>query len=93
MEKINSNELKIIGGIIECQDNLDFDYQSKRILWLIENELKKIKDDDTGWYSVYLDHNDNRYWELSYNFPEAHGGGIPQLRFLSENELKEKYQL
>jgi hypothetical protein len=42
-----------------------------------------------GWDTLYRDPVDGRLWERTY--PD--GGGPPQLRYLTVNEAKQKYQI
>ena len=56
------------------------DHNCKRIDWLINDRLIKIKSKDNGWTSVYIDPADFRYWELSYPQGELQGGGPPMLQ-------------
>jgi hypothetical protein len=64
---------------------------SKRILALTKSYLVGVGRDASGWNALYRDPNDGRYWELTYPQSELHGGGPPQLRFLTADEASEKY--
>ncbi|HVW96249.1 MAG TPA: Imm27 family immunity protein [Mucilaginibacter sp.] len=56
------------------------DRNCKRIDWLINNRLVKVKSKDNGWTAVYIDPTDFRYWELTYPQGELQGGGPPMLQ-------------
>ena len=43
--------------------------------------------------ALYRDPNDNRLWELIYPQSEMHGGGPPELRNLTFNEARQKYDV
>jgi hypothetical protein len=62
-----------------------------RILWLIENDLKKITSDSSGWETLYVDLADNRLWELTYSQSQMHAGGPPSLINITRAEAKRKY--
>jgi len=65
--------------------------QGKRIDWLRENYLIKIANDESGWYTLYQDPKDKRYWELSFPSGEMQGGGPRLLKVISEEEAISKY--
>jgi hypothetical protein len=62
-----------------------------RISNLTKSYLIKIAQDKTGWEILYRDPSDSRYWELAYPHGELHGGGPPQLKCLTVEEAKTKY--
>ncbi|UOK41625.1 MULTISPECIES: Imm27 family immunity protein [Flavobacterium] len=45
--------------------------------------LTKVKTDDSGWYTYYVDENSQK-WLEEYPNSECHGGGLPQLRLLDK---------
>ena len=67
------------------------DENTKRVEWLIENYLKKVGSDASGWNILYIDPGDNRLWELTYPQGQMQGGGPPSLTNISEEEAKKKY--
>jgi hypothetical protein len=91
--KLTSEEKKLLGGKVSKNGNPMDDTTSMRITWLIHNNLKKITQDPSGWFVLYQDANDNRYWELSYPQSELHGGGMPMLTNISSEDAHSKYHL
>lgn len=65
---------------------------TKKIKFLIGYVLKKISDSKDGWSQLYIDPEDNRYWELTYPDSDSQGGGAPQLACISRKEAITKYQ-
>jgi hypothetical protein len=92
MNKLKVEETKLEGGIVFLENKFIENETSQRINWLIKNHLKKMAADKTGWFVLYKDPNDNRYWELSYLQSESHGGGSPVLKIITESEAKVKYK-
>ncbi len=90
--KLKSNETILKGGWLYDGSSIKSDNITKRIEWLISGELKEIATDETGWNKLYQDLKDNRYWELTYTESEQHGGGAPNLKYLSNHEAKSKYE-
>lgn len=64
----------------------------ERIEYLITT-FEKLGTASGGWETLYKDNSDGRYWELTYEHSEMHGGGPQSLRNISEAEAKEKYKL
>ncbi len=91
--KIESNETILKGSWVFKDGSMTNDSVSQRIENLITKYLIKIGEDNSGWNKLYRDPEDNRYWELTYPESESHGGGAPQLEFLSEQQAKNKYKL
>jgi len=59
-----------------------------------ENELKKIKCDESGWETLFFHENTNSYWEKTYQNSEYHGGGNPTIKKIELTEkIKKKYSL
>jgi hypothetical protein len=91
--KIDKNETEIISNWIFDGRRMITDEQGKRIDWLIHDYLKKVANDESGWFILYQDPEDRRYWELTYPKSEMHGGGPPALTLLSQSEASNKYNL
>ena len=91
MKKISPNEKEIIGNWKVEGANVVADANCKRIEYLIEHYLKEIADDETGWIKLYQDTFDYRYWELTYQHGESHGGGAPNLKNITEMDAKKKF--
>lgn len=91
--KIEPNETILKGSWIFKDGSMTNDSVSQRIENLIAKHLIEIGEDESGWNKLYIDPEDNRYWELTYPESEAHGGGAPQLELLSDQQAKSKYQI
>ena len=90
--KIKSNETIIDSDWTKLPNHLTrekaFEVQ-KRIYWLKTNYLKKLV--DKGWEVLYIDTDDNRFWELTYPNGEIHGGGAPLLKNINKDIVLSKY--
>lgn len=84
-EKILKGNWVLSGGSVKA------DSESKRIEWLTVNYLIKVSEDESGWFKLYKDPENNRYWELVYPNSEDHGGGAPHLINISAQEAEKKY--
>lgn len=89
--KIDPDEVVIKGRWIWLENRVIADEVSKRINALVNDYLKEIGRDSSGWNALYLDPTDGRLWELTYPEADSHGGGPPQLRCLASDEAKIKY--
>jgi len=92
IDKIQSNETVIDSDWRISSNHLTredaFEVQ-KRIYVLTTNYLEKLI--DKGWEALYIDHNDNRFWELTYPKSEMQGGGPPLLKNIDKNLAFTKY--
>lgn len=91
MQPLSYKEKKLIGKWVYDTYSVHKDEVSERIEWLINNQLKQIGTDKSGWDILYIDPNDNRLWELIYPESEMQGGGPPMLNCISKDEAKKKY--
>lgn len=91
MISIDPSETLLTGRWIAQGGRVVADDVSKRIIALTQSHLQKIGADDSGWNTLYRDPNDGRYWEHSYPQSELHGGGPPELRWLTAEEARQKY--
>lgn len=89
--KLINTESKLVGKWIYDNGVMRKDEITQQIEWLINNHLKKIATDETGWDVLYADPDDSRLWELTYPQSEMHGGGPPSLTYISNEEAKKKY--
>ena len=64
---------------------------SRRIHWLVEHVLERIAVLHDDWLVLYRDAADGWYWELSYPHSEEHGGGVPRLCVISQEDARRKY--
>jgi hypothetical protein len=95
MRKLGQAETILTGSWIYEDKTMRGDAICERIKWLIEKHFQKNRDSPTSgcWEILYRDPDDGRYWERTYPQGEMHGGGPPQLRFLTDHEAKDKYGL
>jgi hypothetical protein len=91
VRKIASNERKIRGEWVVKQGVVQADGNCRRIQALLSEHLHLLGRDASGWDQLYVDPDDDRYWELTYPESELHGGGPPLLQCLTEEEAREKY--
>jgi len=90
--KLKREENLIEGGFTYSHSSgFQKDFNSQRIDWLITEYLTKISTDESGWFILYVDPEDGRYWEFSYPTSEYHGGGAPQLKLLESDKIRAKY--
>lgn len=89
--ELKSDEFILIGSWKIVNGNVVSDEVCQRIENLIDNYLKKVSTEKTGWEILYQDKNDNRYWLLTFPKSDWHGGGPPTLKMLTEVEVSEKF--
>lgn len=66
---------------------------SKKIDEMIKKQFKKIKSIKGGWLTLYKHTSRDEYWEKFYPDSEAHGGGPPALKKVSDDYVRENYEL
>lgn len=93
MMKLNANEIELRGNWLFSESSMIANKVSKRIEMLIKDYLIEIASDDSGWGKLFLDPDDKRYWELTYQNGELHGGGTPLLKNINKAEARKKYKL
>lgn len=93
MKKLDPKENELRGRLIFSEGKIIYDDVNRRIEKLINNYLVFIKTDKSGWIKLFIDPDDNRYWELTYPESEIQGGGALYLRNISKDEAIKKYQL
>jgi hypothetical protein len=84
---------KLVGKWIYQNGVMKKDDITQQIEWFINNHLKKITTDNTGWDVLFQDPDDERFWQLTYTQGELQGGGPPMLTCISRDEAKSKYLL
>jgi len=89
--KISSDENEIIGEWIFIDGEIVNDINSKRIEYLISNELTELLIHKEGWFRLYIDRRDKRFWELQYLQSELQSGGPKSLVVLDKAEVLKKY--
>ena len=93
--KLKKNEHMLIGSWIQSHNTMQGDDVCKRIEWLVSNSLKRIAASPQwgDWETLFQDASDGRYWERTYPQGDLQGGGPPQLKVISADEAKVKYQI
>lgn len=91
MIKIDPSETRLVGGWLANDGRVVSDETCERISKLVQGYLVRVGQDPFGWDTLYRDPADNRLWELIYPQGHLHGAGPPELRCLSMDEAKQKY--
>jgi len=91
MIMIGPNEVEITGRWIVSKGQSVADANCQRISDLTQVHLVKLGHDPSGWDTIYRDPNDGRFWEMTFPQSGLQGGGPPQLRALSKEEVNSKY--
>ena len=87
------HEAELTGHWIVEGGEVRRDPTCERIEQLVASHLKQIavSKEWGAWETLFQDPDDGRYWERTYPQGELHGGGPPQLRCLSPDEVKRKF--
>jgi len=95
MKKLQSDETTLVGKwIIDKKSKSTIpDATALRIEWLVENHLRRVTTDRSGWDTLFVDESDGRYWEKVYLESHRHGGGPPTLRLVSDEQLGSKFKI
>jgi len=89
--KLRKDETKLEGKWIFENSEVREDETCKRIKALVNNHLTEIGSTMSGWKMLFIDPDDNRYWELSYPQGNLHGGGPPCLINLDKDYAFKEY--
>jgi len=93
MTRLQPNDERLTGSWI-AQNGKVYGYAiCERIKWLLAHHLQKVADSPQwgAWETLYRDPDDGRYWERAYPQGELYGGGPPELRVLTTEDAKQKY--
>jgi len=92
-EQLQADESELTGKWLFQNGQMIGDITCRRIEWLIQHHLQKFADssDGGGWVALYRDPDVGRFWEKNHPQSEMQGGGPPQLRTLTDEEVKNKY--
>lgn len=93
MTKLKKEEILLKGALIKHLNSIEYDDVSNRIFSLVENYLIEVEVDCSGWYKLFKDPRDGRYWEYFFSNSELQGGGAPTLKYLLKEEAITKYNL
>jgi hypothetical protein len=88
---ILKNETKLLGQWLFENGSMQKDATTIRIESLLENYLKLVARNSSGWDALFSDPNDGRFWELTFPFSEMQGGGPPCLTAISLEEARGRY--
>jgi hypothetical protein len=88
---LQSHESELVGRWEVKHGRAVGDATTRRIKWLVENSLRELGSDSTGWDVLYRDPHDGRLWELTYPQSGSHGGGPPRLTLLDLKGAQDKY--
>jgi hypothetical protein len=91
MMRIDPSEIVLTGQWVLRGGRLVVDEVCERISGLTGSYLQELGKDASGWDTLYRDPIDGRLWELVYPESGLHGGGPPQLRWLTIEEARQKY--
>jgi len=89
--QLNTNEKILTGKWVYEKGTVSKNQACERIEWMLENQLKQLGMDASGWDSLYLNPSDNSFWELIFPQSQIQGGGPPTLIYLSKEEARLKY--
>lgn len=90
--KLEPNEKLLTGKWLLSNGRVVADDTCHRIMYLVNEHLKKVATSQGGWDTLYMDPTDGRLWELTFPDSGLHGGGPPQLRNLTFEEARQKYE-
>ncbi|ONF91793.1 Imm27 family immunity protein [Leptospira santarosai] len=93
IRKLLPSEKEIVCNWIINESEIQNDANIRRVRYLIENYLIKIKTDRSGWNTLYQDPEDGRYWESTYLQSNIHGGGPLSLFALTDEQANKKFKL
>jgi hypothetical protein len=88
---LQPDEVDLIGRWIFDGEKVIGDDTEQRIELLTSQYLEKLASDPSGWYTLYRDPQDGRYWELTYPQSHMQGGGPPRLTQLLEEDARAKF--
>jgi len=86
-------ETELLGSWINTEGQLTADDAWRRIDYLVTHALIRLASDASGWFTLYRDTSDGRYWELSYPHSDEAGGGPPRLAILSGDKITSRYSM
>ncbi|HEX7664511.1 MAG TPA: Imm27 family immunity protein [Polyangiaceae bacterium] len=95
MKKIEPDEIRIVGHWVIANGKTVEDEAARRLRELVSGYLVWIASDESGWFTLYRDPEDGRYWEHGYLQLQAdsHGGGPPSLIRVDAEHIEARYGL
>lgn len=93
--KLQPHEALLTGQWLFENKRIIGDAIDERIEWLIKSVLKKIalSKESGAWEILYQNPEDGRFWEAVHPHSGWQGGGPKQLRYLTDDEAKKKYDV
>lgn len=79
MELLKPGETLLVGAWQFSEGRSREDAVCRRIEWLVDNHLVRIRTENHGWDTILRDPIDGRCWRLDYPHSDMHGGGPPRL--------------
>ncbi len=92
MNKLGPVGTKLVGRWEYCDGAVRPDAVAKRIAQLTNGYLAKLANTNDGWDTLYMDPDDQRFWEHTYPESGSHGGGPPMLCEISSEAAHKKYR-
>lgn len=89
--KLLPTETYLTGKWLSKDGRVVSDETCARIEELTRTHLRELGRDASGWDALFIDPADGRLWELVYPESGLHGGGAPELRYVSAEQAREKY--
>jgi hypothetical protein len=93
--KLASEEVELVGSWSFDGTKMHADAVCERIEYLTSQVLERIGVSRLygAWETLFRDPADGRLWERTYPHGELQGGGPPQLKLISLEEAKHKYDM
>jgi hypothetical protein len=81
----------LVGNWLVRNNELIADEVCQEIEHLISTRLERVASREEDWTVLYIDPNDQSYWELTYPQSEMRGGGPPRQAKLSIESVRRAY--
>lgn len=91
-KKPTKDETRLQGNWIAKKGSVVQDAVCERIQWLTDSFFQQIAVDGDNWSALYINPEDDCYWELTYPNSHMQGGGPPMLQRISATEAKKNYK-
>ena len=84
---------RLVGRWIRKDGKTVADEYEEQINLLISTKLVLVASREGGWTHLYVNPDDNSYWESTYPHSEMHGGGPKTLTEVSIDDIRALYDL
>ncbi len=92
MTRLHPDETELVGEWEFIDGRVKTNAAADRIQALLASgSLERVATANEGWSTLYRDSADGRLWELTYPQSELHGGGPPVLRWVTAEEIRDRY--